>query len=158
MLARSIFCYISLAKTDESKGPYVFYALGAFACAEPHRYPYYLLKVLGAENTNVGLFYGHLRFNLFMFFYPIGAFCDLMAGVMACDNMIKEGFGVYPLPNKYNVSFNWPFLMYYVVTTIYSFMLPFNYSYLLKQRSKYYATPFPVEEKKVEKKETKKNK
>ena len=62
-----------------------------------------------------------------------------MTGVMACENMIKAGFGMYLLPNAYNISLNFPFLMKYVVTTIYAFMLPFNYSYLLKQRARYYA-------------------
>ena len=120
-----------MARTDESKGPYVFYALGAFACAEPHRYPYYLLKLLGAEKSPAGIFFGHLRYNLFMFFYPIGAFCDLMTGVMAVDNMIAANFLIYKLPNALNICFNWPWLMKYVVTTIYAIMLPFNYSYLL---------------------------
>ena len=131
LLARSIFCYISVARTDESKGPFIFFALGAFACAEPHRYPYYLLKLLGKEDTTAGIFFGHLRYNLFMFFYPIGAFCDLMTGVMAVENMTKANFLIYSLPNTWNIAFNWPWFMKYGVTTIYAFMLPYNYTYLL---------------------------
>ena len=54
LFARSIFTYLSIQHTDESKGPWIFLAFTAFSVAEPIRYPYYFLKTLGYESTFLG--------------------------------------------------------------------------------------------------------
>ena len=137
LLARSMFCYISVANVvEETGGFYILYAFIAFAVAEPVRYPYYLLKLIGYEETALGRFYGHLRYNLFIVFYPIGAFCDLMTGVHSAPNVAHLN---YLMPNTLNIAFNYQFAISVVTPIIYAIMLPFNYKYLLAQRSKYYA-------------------
>ena len=93
-----------------------------------------MLKKLGAEESTIGTVFGHLRYNLFLVIYPIGAYSDLMTGMMAVDYMQEKNIYVWKLPNKYNVSFDFPWFMWYVVSTIYCIMLPFNYYYLVKQR------------------------
>ena len=137
LLARSLFCYISVANVvEETGGFYILYALIAFAVAEPVRYPYYLFKLIGMEETTLGRLYGHLRYNLFIVFYPIGAFCDLMVGVHSVPNV---GHLNYLMPNSLNIAFNYQYFIGVIVPIIYAIMLPFNYKYLLAQRSKYYA-------------------
>ena len=49
LFARSIFTYLSIQYTDESKGPWIFLAFVAFSVAEPIRYPYYFLKTQGYD-------------------------------------------------------------------------------------------------------------
>ena len=87
LTARSIFAFISIEYNDARNGPFIFLALFAFAIAEPVRYPFYFLKTLELDNTLVGKLFGHLRYNLFIFFYPLGAFADLMAGVYSAKNI-----------------------------------------------------------------------
>lgn len=87
LVCRCLFCFISIENFDESSGPFVFLAFAAFAIAEPIRYPYYLLKILDCENTMVGKFFGHLRYNLFILFYPLGALCDGLTGMYSAKNL-----------------------------------------------------------------------
>jgi hypothetical protein len=88
---RCVFCFISIENFDESSGPFIFIAFAAFAIAEPVRYPFYLLKILDLENTVIGRFFSHLRYNLFIVFYPLGALCDLLTGIYSAANMEKSG-------------------------------------------------------------------
>ena len=121
-------------------------ALLAFCCVETTRYPYYILKLLGGENSSIGLIFGHLRYNLFLIFYPMGAFGDLMTGIYACDNMRKEGTLTLKMPNNYNFGFDFPSIMLYVVPLIYLVGFPSNYGLLLSQRKKFYQSLNKVKE------------
>merc|ERR1712224_533413 len=98
-----IFAYISIDNFDESKGPFILIALVAFGVAEPARYPYYMLKILEADENIVGRFFGHLRYNLFIIFYPLGALCDGLTSIYSSENMRKSGQFSIMMPNKYNV-------------------------------------------------------
>lgn len=113
-------------------------AFFAFAFGEPIRYPYYLLKSLGKEKKPLGLFFGHLRYNFFIVFYPIGAFCDLMTTYYAGQVIREKGLYSYHLPNKYNIAFDMPFSCEIIIPFFYSLAFPANYSLLLATRKKYY--------------------
>ena len=132
LFARSIFTYISIKYTDESKGPWIFLAFAAFSVAEPIRYPYYFLKTTGYDQTFLGKFFGHLRYNFFIIFYPIGAFSDLMTGYYSHNSIVENGKYSLMLPNSYNISFYYPWFIGYFVPISYILMFPINYGYLLR--------------------------
>jgi len=113
-------------------------AFFAFAFGEPIRYPYYFLKTLGKDKKPMGLFFGHLRYNFFIVFYPIGAFCDLMTTYYAGQVIREKDLYSYHLPNKYNIAFNMPFFCEFMVPSVYALAFPANYLMLLATRKKYY--------------------
>ena len=141
LFARSLFAYISVDRTAESEGPYIFLAFLAFAVAEPIRYPYYLLKKLEMEDTLAYRIFGHLRYNCFIVFYPIGAFGDMMAGVHSAP---ATGHLSMTLPNSWNWSFSYPFFISRVLPFLYLCQFPLNYMYLLEQRKRYYQGSQPA--------------
>ena len=147
-LVRWLFTFITISRVDPTKGPWVTTALLAFGLGETARYPYYFLKILGLDKTDTGLFLGHLRYNFFLIFYPLGSFADGMTHVFAAENMRKEGTWQLDLPNKYNISFDLPFICQYAIPVLYSVFFPINYSLLIKNRAKYYKE---IAEKRVEK-------
>ena len=137
-LARGLFAFITLHEVDTTKGPWVTTAMCAFAIGETARYPYYFIKTLGMEKTGFGYFLGHFRYNFFLIFYPVGAFCDAMTHLYAGENMRKSGKYHILLPNRCNFCFDLPFLCENVLPQLYFVFLPMNYILLVNNRSKYY--------------------
>ena len=130
LTARTIFAFISIEFNDARKGPFIFLALFAFAIAEPIRYPYYFLKTLELDNSLIGRLFGHLRYNLFIVFYPLGAFSDLMAGVYSAKNIENQSVYSYELPNEMNFAFDYPWFITYIVPVFYMIAFPVAYMYL----------------------------
>ena len=126
--------------TDFSKGPYIFLALAAFAVGEPVRYFYYLVKSFDLEHHPIGRVLGHLRYNVFIIVYPIGATCDGLASYYSTENNLRTGIYSYPLPNSLNVGFSYAWFTGNFIPIMYIVMLPLNYKLLLAMRSKYYKT------------------
>ena len=81
LLMRALFAFISTKYVDESKGPWLFLALLSFLIGDGCRYPFYVLKTLNLERTIPGRIFGNLRYNMWLVFYPLGAFSDTMAGM-----------------------------------------------------------------------------
>ena len=135
---RCLFTFITINDVDVTKGPWVTTALFAFAIGETARYPFYFLKCLGIEKSSTGIFFGHLRYNFFLIFYPLGSFCDGMTHVHAAENLRKSGKYSLLLPNKYNIAFDLPFLCEWGIPIGYAIFFPINYGLLIKNRSKYY--------------------
>jgi hypothetical protein len=131
---------VSIDNTDISKGPYIFLALFAFAVGEPIRYFYYLVKSFELEYHPIGRVLGHIRYNLFIVVYPIGATCDGLASYYSTENNLKSGIYSYLMPNQLNVAFSYAWFTGTFVPVMYTIMLPINYYYLLQMRSKYYKT------------------
>ena len=115
-------------------------AFFAFSVAEPIRYPYYLLKMVDSDETSLGKFFGHLRYNMFIIFYPLGAFCDLMAGYHSAETMASNGHYSILMPNTLNFSVSYPWFISRLLPLLYILSFPVNYGYLLAQRKKYYST------------------
>jgi hypothetical protein len=63
------------------------------------RYPYYVLKTLGADKTFLGRLFGNLRYNLWLVFYPLGAFSDTMAGYYSAEPIREAGAYSVSMPN-----------------------------------------------------------
>lgn len=120
---------------EETGGVYVLYAFISFALVEITRYPYYLMKMTGFQDSVIGRFYGHMRYNLFIVFYPLGAYCDLMAGIHSLPNVAHMN---YELPNKLNIAFDYQFFIGRIAPLLYITAFPLNYQYLLHQRTRYY--------------------
>jgi hypothetical protein len=106
-------------------------AFVAFAVAEPIRYPYYLLKTIEMENTPLGIFFGNLRYNAFIIFYPLGAYGDLMTGVYSGNTIKKLGYYSIMMPNSFNFQFDYSWFITYFVPVLYIIMFPINYKHLL---------------------------
>ena len=128
LFLRSLFIYISVQHTDESKGPFIFVAFVSFAIGDSIRYPYYVLKTLGAEESTAGRFFGHLRYNLFIVCYPLGASADTITGYHAAQTIREKGLYSLALPNSYNFGFDYPTLCQYVIPT--GVLLGFHINYL----------------------------
>lgn len=134
-MARSIFAYITIFETDMSAGPWITIAFFAFACGETIRYPYYFFKCLNVDrSSSIGRFFGHLRYNFFIVFYPIGAFCDLMTGYYSKDSVNIKDEAVYSLlmPNKYNFCFDFQWFVTWFLPITYALQFPVNYGILLR--------------------------
>ena len=83
---RSLFAFISTTYIDESTGgQYIFLALLSFLIGDGVRYPFYILKTIEMERTLLGRLFGNLRYNMWLIFYPLGAFSDTMAGVHSAE-------------------------------------------------------------------------
>ena len=90
--------------------------------------------------TRLGRIVGHARWNFFLILYPIGAFCDGLAGCFTIPVMKAMEPMPYSMsmPNKYNFSFN----MAYFLTVLpigYVLQFPVNFSHLLRKRREFYA-------------------
>jgi hypothetical protein len=127
LLTRIIFAYFSIDNTDESKGPFIFFAFLSFSIVECVRYPYYLFKTIGMDESPIGKFFGHLRYNVFIVFYPLGASCDLLVGVYSAYNIKKLGLYSLMMPNSYNFSFDYSWWVTYIVPLGYILGFPINY-------------------------------
>ena len=122
-----MFAYISIDNFDESKGPFVLIALVAFGIAEPIRYPFYILKILDADDNAVGRFFSHLRYNLFIIFYPLGALCDGLTSMYSSENMRNLGHYSLIMPNKYNVQFDYAYFVGVLLPIFYIICFPVVY-------------------------------
>jgi len=87
-----------------------------------------MCKILEYDGTAIGKFLGHLRYNLFLVFYPLGAFSDLMTTYNSAEKGSKFS---YLMPNKMNVSFNYPYIATVVLPVGYVLIFPFIYKQLL---------------------------
>ena len=154
LFCRCLFAYVSIDNFDESKGPFILIALVAFGVAEPIRYPFYILKILEAVDNMVGRFFSHLRYNLFIIFYPLGALCDGLTSMYSSENMRQSGQYSIMMPNQYNLQFDYAYFVGVVLPTLYCFAFPVIYGQLLASRAKYYATK-DGDDKKVDGKDNK---
>ena len=136
---RMIFIYISIEHTDVNKGsPFIYVAFVCFGIVEMIRYPFYISKILGLEATLVGKILGHLRYNLFIFFYPVGAFADGCVLYWSLETIQTNGFYNYHMPNTMNFGFDYIYFIYMVVFPVYIFGFPINYNVLFAGRAKFY--------------------
>mmetsp|Transcript_1611 Transcript_1611/g.2844 ORF Transcript_1611/g.2844 Transcript_1611/m.2844 type:complete len:155 (+) Transcript_1611:285-749(+) len=137
---RSIFCYISIYFTDLRKSPlpFIYMALFSFVIVECPRYAFFALKVLGAEQSKFGRVLGHLKHNLFIILYPMGALGDLMTGVYGVENIRRAKAFSVEMPNSLNIAFDYAFVMQWIIPAIYILGFPLNYKLLLSARRKYY--------------------
>ena len=112
--------------------------MGAWAQAEVIRFTFYSFKELQS-------FIGHFRYNLFLVMYPAGVFAELLCMWAARTAIIQiEPESARPwtmlMPNAWNwhFRFEWSVYLTYVV---YSFGFPQLYTYMLRQRSRFYGKP-----------------
>ena len=136
-MLRCIFAYISVEYTDETKGPWIYLAFISFGIVETIRYPFYIAKILDVESTLFGKILGYLRYNLFIPFYPIGAFADGMALYYSLDKIKQEDLFMIHLPNAFNFSFDFIFFVYIICLPLY-LCFPINYKVLFAGRAKFY--------------------
>ena len=91
-------------------------------------------------NTRFGRVIAHLRWNLFLILYPVGAFGDGLAGVLTIGVLKATDPMPYSIsmPNKGNFAFN----MAYFFTALpfaYAAQFPINFGHLLRKRREFYA-------------------
>mmetsp|Transcript_16756 Transcript_16756/g.21191 ORF Transcript_16756/g.21191 Transcript_16756/m.21191 type:complete len:140 (-) Transcript_16756:40-459(-) len=120
--------------------PLTLPVLFCFALGEWPRYMYNLLQILGVMQTKFGRVVGHLRWNLFLILYPVGAFGDGLAGVLTIPVLKATEPMPYSMsmPNKYNFSFN---MAYFFTALPFAYMaqFPINFGHLLRKRREFYA-------------------
>ena len=137
--ARSIFGFISLPMHYESV-PLTLPVLICFALGEWSRYSYNLLQILNLVQTRIGRVVAHLRWNLFLVLYPIGAFGDGLAGVLTIGVLKAAEPMPYSvsMPNKGNFAFNMAYF-FTVLPFMYMAQFPINFGHLLRKRREFYA-------------------
>ena len=88
--------------------PLTLPVLFCFSLGEWPRYAYNLLQTLGILQSRFGRFIAHLRWNLFLVLYPIGASLDGLAGVLTIPVLKATEPMPYScqMPNKFNFAFN----------------------------------------------------
>ena len=139
LLARSIFAFITISHADPNKGPWISGAFFAFAIGETVRYPFFFFKSMGVKKkTIVTTMIANMKYNFFIVFYPIGAFCDCMTAVSAADNIEAKNAYSILLPNSFNMSFSMSWVCRTLIPTLYLMIFPLNYGLLLANRRKYY--------------------
>ena len=138
-LARSIFGFITLPMHHPYL-PVTLPVLYCFAAGEGTRYLYNLFTILGIQKTMLGRVVGHLRWNLFLILYPIGALGDGLAGCFTVP--VLKAMDPMPysmtMPNKYNFSWNMAYGLT-VMPFIYMLQFPINFGHLLRKRREFYA-------------------
>ena len=83
---------------------------------------------------------GHLRWNLFLVLYPIGAFGDGLAGVLTIPVLKSQDPMPYSvsMPNKLNFGFNASYF-FTALPFAYIAQFPINFGHLLRKRREFYA-------------------
>ena len=114
--------------------------LVCFSAGECSRYSYNMINILGLVHTRLGRLIGHLRWNLFLILYPVGALGDGLAGCFTIPVLKATDPMPYSIsmPNKYNFAFN----MAYFLTVLplgYILQFPVNFAHLLRKRREFYA-------------------
>ena len=120
--------------------PVTLPVLYCFALGEGARYLFNLFTVLDIVKTPLGRLVGHLRWNLFLVLYPVGALGDGLAGVFTI-NVLKESSPMpysFSMPNKFNFSFNMATFLS-IMPIIYVLQFPINFGHLLRKRREFYA-------------------
>jgi len=130
---------INLAPMDCAS---VFFTLLVFSIAESNRYPYYYLKQIGMEHSQVGRIFGWLRYSTFLVIYPLGAIGELMTSFASIDNIratSPKRFSI-ELPNTVNFAFHFDYFLMYFLPLMYIVFFPQNYMYMVSQRKRYMAS------------------
>ncbi|KAK5645949.1 hypothetical protein RI129_004413 [Pyrocoelia pectoralis] len=103
----------------------------AWSVTEIIRYAYYTLNLVNA----VPHFLVWLRYTMFIGLYPLGVTGELLCLYTACNEFIKTGFGTITLPNFLNVTFNYPYLLMFLMA-LYIPLFPPLYMHMFAQRKK----------------------
>lgn len=93
-----------------------------------------------ATNTFAGIV-GYFRYNSFIVCYPVGITGELMAYYMAWENFSRlpkdQKPFTYLMPNTYNVAFDFPCFIQYMIPLLYLAIFPQLYLHMFGQRDKY---------------------
>lgn len=139
LMGRSLFAFVTIPYFDPAQGPWITIAFFAFTLGETVRYPFFFFKSIGlSERHPWSKLSAHLKYNLFIVMYPLGAFCDMMTAVCAADNLCKTKAYSIHLPNEFNFTFDMAFICRKLTIPIYILVFPLNYLHVIKNRSKYY--------------------
>ena len=124
MFGRLFYGLITLHLSNDAI-PVAFIPLLMFFLIENIRYPYYLLKQAGMENTFLGKFFGWLRYNAFIPIYPTGATTELITALQAIPAIRSTKPKMYSLemPNDWNFAFDME-LFIYALLPLYIFGFP----------------------------------
>jgi len=110
--------------------------LAAWTVTEIIRYGFYLANLLGLQASLLVF----LRYTLFIGLYPLGVTGELLCIYAAAGRAGETGQWSYPMPNKYNFSFSFPFFLCLVMLT-YIPVFPQLYLHMFAQRKKVLSTP-----------------
>ena len=137
-MARSIFGFISLP-LHIAYYPVVLPVLLCFGIGEGVRYLYNFCTSVGIEKTAVGRIIGHLRWNVFLIIYPVGAFGDGLAAVMTIPVVRDSDPMMYSItmPNHLNFAFSFYYWLC-AMPFMYAAQFPVNYGYLVGKRAAFY--------------------
>eukprot|EP01096_Ripella_sp_DP13-Kostka_P002417 TRINITY_DN1323_c0_g1_i1.p1 TRINITY_DN1323_c0_g1~~TRINITY_DN1323_c0_g1_i1.p1 ORF type:complete len:246 (+),score=104.13 TRINITY_DN1323_c0_g1_i1:69-740(+) len=100
-----------------------------WSLTETIRYTYYITETF--KITPFALKW--LRYSLFIVLYPLGVASEIMCVVVAMPYVAETNIGNFPLPNKWNISFNF---YYFLVVWLICYLpgLPKLYTHMLSQR------------------------
>lgn len=110
-------------RSDQEKSLAITLCLMMFCSVESFRYSFYFVKHLGYDNTQIGRILGWIRYNIFLFFYPIGAFSEGTIIYRARDVIREKEILSFYMPNKYNIAFDLSFFMA-ISPILYMFFFP----------------------------------
>ena len=122
----------------------VFQACLLWAYAEVVRFTYYTLKLIGIDGpyNAAQIFCGHLRYNSFLFAYPIGISGELFCCYHVWSKLSKlkpeERPFSFQMPNAFNFGSDFAIFLAVFVTVAWGVSSPVLYMHMLSQRRKYY--------------------
>ncbi|KAB0798166.1 hypothetical protein PPYR_09159 [Photinus pyralis] len=126
-----LVCGVLMLSRDAQLGIGLPLILAAWSVTEIIRYGYYTLNLVNA----VPQFLLWLRYTLFIGLYPLGVTGELLCIYAACMEFRRNNYGVVTLPNYLNVTFNYPYLLMFLMA-LYIPLFPPLYMHMFGQRKK----------------------
>lgn len=125
----------------------IYMACICWSVTEVTRFTLYALKNAGVDmtfNTFADLV-SHARYNFFIVLYPVGITGELLCCFKTWQYFknLPQGaerpwWSSYPLPNRYNFSFNYEDAIFWIIPTLYILFFPGLYMHMWGQRAKHY--------------------
>jgi len=116
--------------------------LTAWTVTEIIRYGFYVANLLGIQASPLVF----LRYTLFIGLYPLGVTGELLCVYLAAASAGESGRWSYPLPNKYNFSFSFQFVLFLAMLS-YIPIFPQLYLHMFAQRKKVLSPPAAADKK-----------
>ena len=135
---RTLFALTS-AKYHRADYPVFFLCLMCFTAVEISRYGANFFQTIGMKECRVAKILAEIRWNSFLFCYPLGGFLECvmhLEAVPALQSMDPMPLSL-TMPNKVNVAFNFSYILLTLPIGV-AIQLPKNYMYLLSKRKQYY--------------------
>eukprot|EP00796_Vickermania_ingenoplastis_P008786 gene8786-6173_t len=140
VLSRLIVLYgaLEIGPTASRQSPFLVQMLTAWCLSELIRYSFYTFNLTTGKPPK---FLVWLRYTAFTVLYPVGISGEIAMLYLALPYIKESGRWTIELPNTMNISFNWPYVIWFILLGLYPPASKFLYGHMLAQRRKLVTHP-----------------